>query len=149
MTVSATTIALVSPFTVSATGDFTDTDLTSYTAIAAKRLEGMYPGLSSSMDSTLYDYCHALMICHLYKASRGNLEKKSETRGDVGWTKDPGATSYMVTLRETVEEWKTGQVESGTVNEGVERSDHDVPDLKMCQADLPEPYDDSEVDAFD
>jgi len=149
VTVSATTIALVSPFTVGSTGDFSDTDLTSYTAIAAARLEGMYPGLSTTMGASLYDYCHALMICHLYKASRGNVEKKSETYGDVGWSKDPGATSYLITLRETVEEWKTGQAASDTVNEGVERADHDVPDLKMCQADLPEPYDDSEVDAYD
>ncbi len=149
MTVSATTIALVSPFTVGATGDFTSDDLTSYTAIAAIRLEGLYPGLSTSMSATLYDYCHALMICHLYKASRGNVEKKSEAYGDVSWSKEPGATSYLVTLRETVEEWKTGQAASETVNEGVERADHDMPDLKMCQADLPEPYDDSEVDAYD
>ena len=149
MTVSATTIALVSPFTVGAIGDFTDADLALYKTIAAARLEGMYPGLSTTMSSSLYDYCHALMICHLYKASRGNVEKKSESYGDVGWSKDPGATSYLVTLRETVEEWKTGQAAAETVNEGVERADHDVPDLKMCQADLPEPYDDSEVDTYD
>jgi hypothetical protein len=48
-----------------------------------------------------------------------------------------------------VEEWKTGQAAAETVNEGGERADHDVPDLKMCQADLPEPYDDSEVDTYD
>jgi hypothetical protein len=149
VTVSATTIALVSPFTVGAIGDFTDADLALYKTIAAARLEGMYPGLSTTMSSSLYDYCHALMICHLYKASRGNVEKKSESYGDVGWSKDPGATSYLVTLRETVEEWKTGQAAAETVNEGVERADHDVPDLKMCQADLPEPYDDSEVDTYD
>jgi hypothetical protein len=149
MTVSATTIALVSPFTAGASGDFSDADLTSYTTIAALRLEGLYPGLSSSMSASLYDYCHALMICHLYKASRGNVEKKSEAYGDVSWSKEPGATSYLVTLRETVEEWKTGQAASDIVIEGVERADHDMPDLKMCQADLPEYYDDSEVDTYD
>lgn len=149
MTVDATLIARVSPFTVSATGDFTSDDLTAYLAIATPRLEGMYPGLSSSMSAALYDYCTALMVCHLYKASRGNVEKKSESYGDVSWSKDPGATSYLVTLRETVEEWKAGQVAADTVDAGVERCDHDMPDLKMCQADLPEPYDDSEVDAYD
>ena len=149
MTVSATTIALVSPFTVGAAGDFTNADLTAYTAIATARLESMYPGLASSMNASLYDYCMALMICHLYKASRGNVEKKSESYGDVSWSKDPGATSYLVTLRETVAEWQAGQVASETVNEGVERADHDMPDLKMSQNDVPEYYDSDVVDAYD
>lgn len=150
MTVSSSTIALVSPYTVGASGDFTSDDLTAYAAIAALRLEGMYPGLSTSMNATLYDYCHALMICHIFKASQGNVEKKSESYGgDASWTKEAGDTAFLVTLRETVNEWKAGRAASETVNEGVERADHDMPDLKMSQADLPEYYDADEVDGYD
>lgn len=150
MTVSADTIALVSPYTVGASGDFTADNLTSYAAIAVLRLESMYPGLAASMNATLYDYCEALMVCHLYKASLGNVEKKSESYGgDASWTKDAGDTSYLVTLRETVAEWQKGQAASETVDEGVERADHDMPDLKMSQADVPDYYDSDEVDAYD
>ena len=151
MTVSGTLIAQVSPFTVADSGgDFTNADLTAYTAIAALRLESLYPGLSTSMNATLYDYCHALMICHIFKASQGNVEKKSESYGgDASWTKDVGDTAFLVTLRETVAEWKAGQAASETIDEGVERADHDVPDLKMSQADLPEPYNTDEVESSD
>ena len=121
MTVSAATIALVSPFTVGASGTFTEEAFTSYKTWAQKRLDRDNPGF----DSDTYDYCHALLICDLYENSRGGLGLKSESigGGDYSYTKGGDGetkTSYMIQYEQILKSF--GHAEPC---HGVERTDKD------------------------
>lgn len=79
MTVSATMIAQISEYTVGDSGTFTETDFTYYKTVAGKILDTDDPGL----ETELYDYCHALLICHLYYQSKNESEYSEKKVGPV------------------------------------------------------------------
>lgn len=121
MTVTTAMIAQVSPFTVGPTGDFTETDYNQYVTWAALELNQLDPGF----DTTTYDYCHALLICHFYESSRGaSREYKSEKIGDYGYTRadtgDVASSAYYNRFRQILAQWNTEQATAG-----VERDDAD------------------------
>jgi len=147
MTIDATYIATISPFTVSATGTITAAQFTVLSGIAAARLESTYPGLTAAMAATLYDYCHGLMTCHLIEARRGTLELRSEAYMEDSTSKDPGTSTYLLELQKTVETWQRGRATASNFrSQGVKRIDADLGDLKMDQADVPDFIDDDDID---
>jgi len=147
MTIDATYIATISPFTVADVGGtVTTTQFTSLSTIAAARLAATYPGITS-MTATLYDYCHGLMTCHLIEARKGTLELTSERYSEDSISKNAGTSTYLLELQKTVTEWQTST--SATANfrsKGVERIDANVGDLKMDQADVPDFIDTDDID---
>ena len=147
MTIEATYIATISPFTVGASGTITAEQFTTLAAIAAARLESTYPGVPATMSVTLYDYCHGLMTCHLIEARRGVLELTSERYGEDATSKESGMSTYLLELQKTVVEYQTGR--GATYNfrsRGVKRIDASVGNLKMDQADVPDFIDDNDID---
>jgi len=92
MTVSQAMIGYVSPFTVSDSGEFTTAMYTYLSAVAKARLDQENPGLSE----TLYDHCHALLICHLFVARRGELDKSSVSVDGYSYARSKtGSTTYL------------------------------------------------------
>ena len=117
MAVTTDMIALVSPFTVSESGDFTDTDYAQYSAWAKEELDRDNPGLPTSK----YDEAHANLICDVFVSSKGGRNFKSEKIGDYGYTKDSGGkSSYRLRYEEILRQWNTEQPTAGQVREDVD-----------------------------
>lgn len=122
MVVTTAMIPLVSPFTVGPTGDFSQTAFDQYKVWAELELKQLDPGL----DGDTFDYCHALLICHIYDISpqskKGDF--KSEKIGDYSYTKadlnDSGSSTYYKRLQQVIKQWATEQASGG-----VEREDAD------------------------
>lgn len=105
MTVSTTMISQVSPYSVSDSGEFTTTLFNFYSPVAKKMLDLMCPTLASE----IYDYCHALLICHLYEAKGGDIDKMSMSiAGDFSFTRNLGDTAYLVQCRATIALFQDG-----------------------------------------
>lgn len=120
MAVTTAMIAQVSPFTVSASGDFTDTDYTQYSTWAQAELDRDNPGLPTSK----YDEAHANLICDIFVSSKGGREYKSERIGDYGYTKDNnGKSSYRIRYEEILRQFVHEQPGAG-----MERIDIETPD---------------------
>ena len=117
MTVSTDMISQVSPFTVSDTGDFTETDYDQYSTWAKEELDRDDPGLPTSK----YDEAHANLICDIFVSSKGGRNFKSEKIGDYGYTKDGGGkSSYRLRYEEILRQWATEQPTAGQEHEDVD-----------------------------
>lgn len=118
MTVTADMIAQVSPFVVDT--DFTTADFNQYKTWAALELDQSDPGL----DTATYDYCHALLICHIYDISPQSKknEYKSEKIGDYSFTRaktgDVASSAYYNRFLQILAQFNTEQATAG-----VERDD--------------------------
>jgi hypothetical protein len=134
MTVDATMISRVSPFTVSPTGDMTADDLAYYASVAKLQLDDEDPGL----DSTMYDYCHALLICHLFFSSKGNLDLKSENIGGKhSYSKDTGVTSWSIQYNQIIKDKRKALIKSNRSTDVTERCDVHMPELQLDQSRVP------------
>lgn len=102
MTVTMAMINYVSPYIADSSGnnEMGSTTFGVYKTIAGTMLDKMDPGL----DTSTYDYCHALLIVHLYESSLGRNSLTSHSAGDEAWTKDgTPMTSYYLTARQICE----------------------------------------------
>jgi len=118
MTVTIAMIAQVSPFTVSANGDFTDTDYAQYSIWSKEELDRDNPGLPTSK----YDEAHANLICDIFVSSKGGRNFKSESiGGDYSYTKDGGGkSSYRLRYEEILAQWNKGQPTAGQEREDLD-----------------------------
>ena len=118
MTITSEMIALVSPFTVSESGDFTETDYKQYSIWAKEELDRDDPGLPTSK----YDEAHANLICDIFISSKGARNIKSENiGGDYSYTKDgSGKSSFRLRYEEILRQWATEQATTGQEREDVD-----------------------------
>jgi len=107
--------------------------LASYTAVAKARLDKDDPGLAAA----LYDWCHALMICHLYAAGDPKTGLKSFTEGDISGSREPGETIWLIEYRQIIEDF---QPQEASEMEEVQRCDAVMGDFKLDQVDGPTFY---------
>lgn len=135
MTVTEAMIPQVSPFSVGVGKDMTSADFTFYSTIAvSKYLSIDDPGL----DSDTYDYCHALLICHLFASKSGNLELKSQSLGgQISITKDKGETSWLVDYKETITRFKKKACTQNRATDGCVRNDATMPPLELDRTTIP------------
>lgn len=123
---------IVSPYTVSNTTDFTETAFGIYSAVAKSELDLDDPGLPSDM----YDYCHALLISHLYTIHLGTTEMKAESvgGGDYSYQRfEGGETGYLLKYRDVIQKWNAVGV---SAESAATRSDADMGMLGIDQADI-------------
>jgi hypothetical protein len=133
MTVTAAMIAEISPFEVDDETEFTKAVFTRLSAVAKAILDKEDPGL----DSTLYDHAHALLICHLYESvALGRGAMKSESIGDYSYSKESGATSYLIEYR-SVLLLQSGPSSSSDTVEEQERTDHAMAPMQLDQSATP------------
>lgn len=122
MTITAASIPLVSKYTVSDSGDFTNALFTSLSADAKTILDEDDPGLPSA----LYDRCHALMVCHLYEMRDPQAGLKSFTSGDFQGSKEAGVTTYLLQYRDIIDRYQYSTVTGAIPSDGIERCDVDM-----------------------
>lgn len=91
MTVTTAMIALVSPYTVGAAGDFTETAFEEYKVWAEEELKRDDPGLAT----TKYDEAWANLICHIFLSSQGGQDIKSEKIRNYSYTRDQRTSFYL------------------------------------------------------
>jgi hypothetical protein len=104
--------------------------LSTYSAVAQARLNNDDPGLST----TLYDWCHALMVCHLLAASAPEAGLRGHTSGDYSEQRTPGTTTWSLQYRETIARYAAAQaVSADTGLEEAVRSDAVMPGLSLDQ----------------
>ena len=117
MTVTSAMVALVSPFTVSESGDFTETDYNQYSTWAKEELDRDDPGLSTAA----YDQAHANLICDIFVSSKGGRNLKSEKIGDYSYSKDGGdKSSYRLRYEEIIAQFAGEQPTAGQEREDVD-----------------------------
>lgn len=143
MTVDSTFIPRISPFSVGDSADMTEADFTFYKNTAkVLYLDIDNPG----MDTVTYDYCHALLICHLFASKPGNLEAKSYSVGKkYSISKDKGETSWLVQYHETIARFKTHIVNASLPTDGFVRTDSTMTDLELDRIDIPTFSDQEEI----
>jgi hypothetical protein len=131
-------IGYVSPYTVSDSGAFTTSLFAYYSPIAAALLanEG-----GADLPATLYDHCHALIICHLFAVKGGETALKSFSSGGLSWSKNPGETPYLIDARaiiarELEEHAEDGMSESAALVDVV-RADANIGNLKLDRSTSP------------
>jgi len=138
MTATAAMIAEISPFTVDDETRFTKATFTRLSAVARAMLDAEDPGLVAA----LYDHAHALLICHLYDAGKeGKGAIKSESIGFYTYSKDAGATSYLLEYQSLI------ALGTGSANgklEEQERTDHEMRDMQLDQGLIPRYSEDEE-----
>lgn len=127
MTMSAETVAAANPALTEAEAAAA---VASYGVVAAALLDAEDPGLPE----TLYDWCHALLVCHLLAASAPEAGLKGHTSGDYSEQRTPGATTWSLQYRETIARYAAAQV--APADTGIEeavRSDAVMPGLSLDQ----------------
>jgi hypothetical protein len=97
--------------------------------IAEEILDGDDPGLSEAM----YDYCHALLICHLYTTGDTSAAMVSERIGDYSYTRsESNMTPYLI------EYWRViGRFGAVIPTVGVTPTDSTMDELKFDPSDIP------------
>lgn len=124
------TVALIQAADRSLTEAEATAALTAYEDVAAALLDADDPGLTE----TLYDWCHALLICHLRSSGDPASGLKGYKSGDYSETRDPGVTTWLLQYREIIEQASRG---APTVTDaGVIRSDAVMEDLQLDTADV-------------
>lgn len=113
------------------------TALTTYQVVAKALLDNDSPGMSS----TLYDWCHALLICHLLHSSNPEVGLKGHTSGDYSEQREPGVTTWLIQYQQIISTFRRTAVSSSSSTlEKALRADSVMGDFKLDQGDLPEFY---------
>jgi hypothetical protein len=99
MTVTEAYISKISPFSVTADGPFTPDRFSLYLSIAKEQLDRE----ASRLSPELYDYAHALLICHYYVVGRGGAGIKSQTLGGLSFTRASDVDEYLAEYRSILE----------------------------------------------
>lgn len=124
MVVTIAMIPQVSPFTVGPAGDFSQSDFDQYKIWAGLELKQADPGL----DGSIYDYCHALLICHIYDISPQSKKTgfESEKIGDYSYKEqdasDSETSSYYKRYQQILRQWMIGQPTAGVEREDVDKT---------------------------
>jgi hypothetical protein len=104
--------------------------LSSFQTIAAAILDKDNPGLTTA----LYDWCHALMICHLWAGGDEKSGYKSFSTGDFSASQNPGETIWSLQYRQIIADFQEYDVATAT---DVRRSDSVIEDFKLDQSTDP------------
>jgi len=126
MTVTKEMVELVSPFTVGASGDFTDEDFEQYKEWAEEELIKDNPGLPESK----YDEAWANLICHIFLTSKEKTHIKSEDISSSNYkytlfSEDEATlTKYLKRYYEIIDKWGKEEYTAG----GISHEDSTLPD---------------------
>ena len=137
MTVTSSMIAQVSPYTVSDSLPFTTALFNLYLSVAKKKLDSEAPTLPTE----IYDYCHALLIVHMYEVKRGSTNVKSKSFGNASITKGDDRSNYLAEYESIVASYKKAAGKA-VLTGGVERNDSDMEELRLDEAPVPSYEDD-------
>jgi len=131
MTITSANIPLVSKYTVSDSGDFTNALFTSLSADALTLLTEDDPGLPAD----LYDRCHALMVCHLYETRDPEAGLKSFNSGDFQGTKEAGVTIYLLQYRDIIQRYQYKTADTTAPTDGIGRCDVNMGPMALDNSD--------------
>lgn len=127
-------IAQVSPYTVGYGLPFSTALFNVLSPIAKAKLDVEDPGLPTA----LYDYCHALLIAHLYTVKRGGNNVKSKAFGNASVTKATEMTDQMAEYVSIIESYRLAKGRTAiTAGEGVVRNDSDMTEMHLDGSDIP------------
>ncbi|TRZ79565.1 hypothetical protein D4R86_05725 [bacterium] len=127
------TAALVNKANRALTSAEATTAYTDYNAIAKVRLDNDDPGLTTA----IYDWCHALLICHIYAAGDPTSGLKSFTTGDFSGTQIVGRTIWMIEYLQIIGEFTDESSDEKTDENSVGRCDAEMADFKFDQGTIP------------
>lgn len=131
MAATAAMIAQVSEYTVDDTGaSLLTTAVFTYLSAVAKVELDLELG-TSSLDSTIYDYCHALLIAHKYAVKRGQTGYTQQSAQGYSVARKVGETAYLVEYRATMAKYASSQLPDAGSSTAVLRSDADMTDFHL------------------
>ncbi|MCK9592315.1 MAG: hypothetical protein M0Q91_09950 [Methanoregula sp.] len=110
-----------------------DTTYVALKAVAQARLDNVDPGL----DTTLYDWCHALLITHMALAD-DTTGFKSYSTAEFSASQDPGTSIFLLEMNQILETFSESVDYSSETD--TTRCDADMPEFHLDQADVPTYY---------
>ena len=143
MAVTSSMIAHVSPYTVGDLLPFSTTLYTLYSAIAKVKLDAEAP----SLPQAVYDYCHALLIVHLYEVKRGATNVKSKSFGNASLTKGDDRSNYLAEYEGVIAAYRKA-AGMAALTGGVVRSDATMTKLHLDNGEISNYEDDPAVDLW-
>lgn len=138
MTLQASDISTISRgrITVGATGTISTADFTYLSGVAKSMyLDVEDPGLPT----TVYDYCHGLLVLHLYEVSGGHTGFTSENQNGYSYSQKAGVTGWYLEYRRVVDTWNSSQSRGQipTAQLDITRADAVMSAFKLDQAEVP------------
>ena len=130
MTLTASQINDVSQYTVSDTQGAFTTEL--FNTLAAIALPIVTQDLGGQdVPEEVFDYLHALYVCHLYEGKRGTIEAQQIQPGNWQYVK-PGETSFLVRYNATIDIYSHALDSSGNTSKVPPvRSDASMPKFRL------------------
>jgi hypothetical protein len=112
---------------------FTPALFATYKVTAKAMLDKMAP---VGLDTTTYDYCHALLICHLYTQKLGIIEVRS-TRPEAWEFISPGVTGFFLQVMNVLKEYSKPTLDTQSEEESSARVDADMVEMHLDQSAVP------------
>jgi hypothetical protein len=145
MTVTAAMISQVSEYEVSDSKPFKPALFTALQAVAAGILaaddpKNLLPSSAETGGISVRDYCHALLIAHLYAIKQGKTGYQSEAMQGYSVTRKLGETAYSIQYRDILKTFastSTSRLDSDRFRKFVLRADAKMPDFNLDQAETP------------
>ena len=143
MTVTSSMIAQVSPYTVGDALPFSTALFTLYSSIAKVKLDAEAPGLPTAV----YDYCHALLIVHLYEVKRGATNVKSKSFGNASVTKGDDRSNYLAEYEGIIIAYRKA-AGVAVLTGGVVRADAVMTEMHLDEGEISNYEDDPAVELW-
>lgn len=138
MTLEAADISIISngKITVGSTGQISETSF-SYLAGIAK---SMYLDVEGSgLPEGVYDYCHGLLVLHLYEVGKGHTGFSSESQNNYDYTQSPGKTGWLLQYRDAIATYNKSRSKSARPTTQIDqtRADASMSAFKLDQGKIP------------
>jgi len=138
MTLQASDLSTISRgrITAGTTGTISTTEFTYFAGVAkAMYLDADDPGLPA----TVYDYCHGLLVLHLYEVIGGHTGFTSENQNGYSYSHPAGTTGWLTEYQRVIDTWNKATARSTmpTTQLDVTRADAVMSAFKLDQAEVP------------
>lgn len=136
MTVETTDMAIISEYTVSDSGasGLTTAMFNYYFAKAQETLDNDLANISGTetIPTETYDYCHGLLIAHLYTVKKGQTGFQSVNAQGTSFTRSPGESTYSLQYKDELKKWsETVSAREIALTPSIQT------DVKRCDAEMP------------
>jgi hypothetical protein len=142
MVVTAEMVSQVSEYVVDDGKIFTGKLFDYYKGIGEAILGADDP--EDRLNEALYDYCHALLIAHLYAVKKGQTGYQSTSAQGYSVTRKLGETAYSIEYKNILQKFAgihSSVIDKESWKEWTTRADANMPDFNLDQAEIPSFFD--------
>jgi len=93
----------------------------------------------TGLPATVYDYCHGLLILHLYEVGKGHTGYSSESQEGYQYSQTPGKTGWLAEYRNVISTWNKNKSTTARPSLRIDntRADANMAPFKLDQSPVP------------